>query len=83
MQLSSASVEGDVAAAAATAALYGPEAMGQEQHEEAEVCVPSEIWKVFQQVVKQVHIQLPRVLLISGHGLLATCRACPIVPEEP
>lgn len=52
--MSSASVWGDVVAAAATADLCSPEAMGQEQHEEAEVCVPSEIWKVFQQVVKQV-----------------------------
>ena len=43
-------------AAAAAAGLFSPEATRQEHKLEAEVYVLSDIWKVFEQVVKQVTI---------------------------
>ena len=52
VHISSASIDDDAAAAAA--GLSTPGATGQEQQEEAEVHILSEIWKVFEQVIKQV-----------------------------
>ena len=76
-QKTSSALVGGGVATAANEAFSDSEATMQEQLEEFEVYVPSEIWKVFQQAVKQVTYQEPRML-----PNLATCRACPVTLEQ-
>ena len=76
-----AAVDDDTAAAAATAGLCTPEAARQEQQEEAEVYVLSEIWKVFEQVIKQVtHCNISNAVL-SADDLLGIRRAWLVLLE--
>ena len=74
VHISSASVDDGqgaaaAAAAAATAGLCNPDATRQEQQEETEVHILSEIWKVFEQVIKQVNCYSDGNVAFSAHDL--------------
>ena len=69
----------NAAAAAATAGLCTPGAARKEQQEKAEVYVLSEIWKVFEQVIKQVNHCSTGHAVLSAHDPLGICRAYLII----
>ena len=79
VHLSFASLADDNAAAGATVGLCTPEAARQEQQEKAEVYVLSEIWKVFEQVIKQVNHCSTGHAVLSAHDVLGICRAYLII----